>query len=510
MTSEIAVIAEKELELDCFPMQICTITAEQMLDAYAMHGMPINYAHWSHGKRFLSNRRQYEKGRMGLAYEIVLNTNPCLVYCMEENSMTMQTLVIGHAGFGHNHFFKNNHLFKQWTDPEAIVDYLKFSRDFVAECEEKYGVEEVQDFLSACHAWSLYGIDRYKRPRVLSLREEKERMRSRAAKVEENLNVIWRIIPAVSKDKEDDEVFPKEPQENILYFIEKNAPSLPTWKRELIRIVRKQAQYFYPQMLTKVMNEGFATFTHRYIMTRLHDKGLITESSYQEFLVAHTNVIKQPEFDETRNVLRGYDPDTGKPIIEKVSIYSGINPYALGFAMFTDIRRICESPTDEDRRWFPEIAGTPWLQALKWAAENFTDKTFVEQYLSPKLIRNLKLFTLHDDDLDEEIVVSAIHDDDGYRDVRNALANTYDLNSSLPTIQVVEVERRGDRSLVLKHNMHQRKKLEAGDTEDSLLLLHQLWEYPVGIVSVDESGNFVEAWKCVDGEDVRHRENSDN
>lgn len=514
VTDEISRICDEELHLDCFPMHICTITAEQMLDAYAMGGMPTNYAHWSYGKRFLWNRRQYERGQMGLAYEIVINTNPCLVYCMEENSMTMQTLVIAHAGFGHNHFFKNNHLFKQWTDPSSIVDYLKFSRDLVAEYEEEHGVAEVQDFLSACHAWSRYGIDRYKRPHPLSAREEKERMRLRAAQVEENLNVIWRIIPpapnAPNKDqKEEDKVFPSEPQENILYFIEKNAPSLPSWKRELIRIVRKEAQYFYPQMLTKVMNEGFACFTHHYVMTRLWEKGLITESAYQEFLVGHTGVIFQPGFDERRKVLRGYDKD-GKPIVEEVSIYRGINPYALGFAMFTDIRRMCERPTEEDRKWFPHLAGTPWLSGVKWAAENFTDKTFIEQYLSPKLIRDFKLFAIRDDDADDEIVVSAIHDDDGYRDVRNVLASMYDLNTDLPAIQVVSVDRRGARTLSLKHDVHQRKYLNAEDTEASLLLLRQLWEYPVALSSVDEDGNVLERWECVDGEEVEYHADTAN
>lgn len=496
-TEAIAVICDEELHLEYFPMQICTITAEQMLDAYAMNGMPINYAHWSYGKRFMLNRRQYEKGQMGLAYEIVINTNPCLVYCMEENSMTMQALVIAHAGFGHNAFFRNNHLFKQWTDPSSIIDYLKFSRDLVAEYEEEHGVDAVQDFLSACHAWSFYGIDRYKRPRPLSAREEKERMRSRAKQVEENINVIWRMIPASSdatleEEKEEDKLFPSEPQENILYFIEKNAPSLPSWKRELIRIVRKEAQYFYPQMLTKVMNEGFATFTHHFVMTRLWEKGLITESSYQEFLVSHTNVIRQLDFNHP-----GYG-------------HSGINPYALGFAMFTDIKRICEAPTEEDVRWFPKLAGTPWVEGIKWAAENFTDKTFIEQYLSPKVIRDFKLFAIKDDDQDEEIVVSAIHDDDGYRKVRDVLASMYDLNTNLPAIQVVKVDRRGTRMLILKHDVHRRKHLDQKDTDASLLLLHQLWEYPVALASVDEEGELVERWKCEDGVEIVHTVSSDS
>ena len=506
VTDEISRICDEELHLDCFPIHICTITAEQMLDAYAMDGMPMNYAHWSYGKRFLLNRRRYERGRMGLAYEIVSNTSPCQVYCMEENSMTMQTLVIAHAGFGHNHFFKNNDLFKQWTDPTAILDYLKFSRDLVAQYEETHGVDEVQDFLSACHAWAPYGVDRYKRPHPLSVKHEKERMRARAQQIQENLNALWRFIPdgKAEKDEKAEKVFPEEPQENILYFIEKNAPNLPVWKRELVRIVRKEAQYFRPQMLTKVMNEGFATFTHHYVMTRLWEKDLITDSSYQEFLVDHTNVIFQPGFNETRRVLRGHDKD-GKPIVEDVPIYKGVNPYALGFAMFTDIKRICESPTEEDRRWFPALAGTPWLEGVKWAAENFSDKTFMGQYLSPKVIRDFKLFALHDDDNEEEYIVSAIHDDDGYQDVRDVLAGMYDVNNILPSIQVVEVDLRKTRSLLLRHESHKRKRLDREQTEASLLLLHKLWEFPVELRTISGDGSLVDIWKCEDGENVIHR-----
>jgi len=262
ITDEVKIIAEGELGLNCYTNEIRIITSEQMLDAYAMNGMPVNYWHHSFGREFLSHERSYRKGS-SLAYEIVINTDPCLVFCMEDNTATMQALVIAHAGFGHNHFFKNNYLFKQWTHAHAIIDYLEFSRNFVAECEKKYGIVEVEDFLTACHTWKYYGIDHSPRSEALSAVEERNQMRERAESRQRNLNVIWRIIPE-SKDDLDDKklpTFPVDPEGNLLYFIEKNAPSLPDWKREIIRIVRKQSQYFYPQMLTKGMNEGFACFT---------------------------------------------------------------------------------------------------------------------------------------------------------------------------------------------------------------------------------------------------------
>src|SRR6056297_559045 len=112
-------IAFDELGLDIYPNRIEVITFEQMLDAYASIGMPLMYNHWSFGKHFARDELLYRKGMRGLAYEIVINSDPCLSYVMEENSMTMQALVLSHAAFGHNHFFKNNHLFKQWTDAEG-------------------------------------------------------------------------------------------------------------------------------------------------------------------------------------------------------------------------------------------------------------------------------------------------------------------------------------------------------------------------------------------------------
>jgi stage V sporulation protein R len=125
-------IARSDLGLSIYPNQIEVITAEQMLDAYSSVGMPLFYKHWSFGKHFAHHETLYRKGLKGLAYEIVINSSPCISYLMEENTATIQTLVIAHAAFGHNHFFKNNYLFKQWTDADGILDYLDFAKGYVS------------------------------------------------------------------------------------------------------------------------------------------------------------------------------------------------------------------------------------------------------------------------------------------------------------------------------------------------------------------------------------------
>ncbi len=137
-------VAKETFGLDYYEPQIEIITSEQMLDCYSSVAMPVMYNHWSFGKTFIQNERQYAKGMQGLAYEVVINTNPCIAYLMENNTATLQALVLAHASCGHSHFFKNNYLFKNWTEADSIIDYLKFAKKYIRSCEEKYGEKEVE------------------------------------------------------------------------------------------------------------------------------------------------------------------------------------------------------------------------------------------------------------------------------------------------------------------------------------------------------------------------------
>ena len=481
---EIARIA-KRFKLDTYPNQIEVITSEQMMDAYSSVGMPLGYNHWSFGKQFLSVEQGYRRGQMGLAYELVINSDPCIAYLMEENTMTMQALVIAHACYGHNSFFKGNYLFKTWTDARAIIDYLLFAKKYITQCEERHGVEEVESLLDACHALQNYGVDRYKRPAPISAEEEQRRQQERETYLQQQVNRLWSTIPFKKGDDGDEGGkhfrYPSEPQENILYFVEKNAPLLEPWQREIVRIVRKVAQYFYPQRQTQVMNEGWATFWHYTIMNTLYDEGLVTEGFILEFLQSHTSVVYQPPYDSP--------------------YYNGINPYALGFAIYTDLKRMCEYPSEEDYKWFPDIAGKDWLETLHFAMQNFKDESFILQYLSPKVMRDLKLFAIVDDDRDSELEVSGIHNEDGYRHVREALAAQYNLGNREPNIQVVEADVRGDRSLTLHHYAYNRRPLD-DNTEAVLRYLQQLWGFPVHLHTImDGETKKSYHWPVLDGQE---------
>jgi spore cortex formation protein SpoVR/YcgB (stage V sporulation) len=475
-------IARDELGLDIYPNQIEIIAAEQMLDAYSSSGMPLFYKHWSFGKHFVHHETFYRKGLKGLAYEIVINSSPCISYLMEENTATMQTLVIAHAAFGHNHFFKNNYLFRQWTDADGILDYLDFAKSYVAQCEERHGRRAVEMTLDAAHSLMSHGIDRYPGKKSLDLRADEKRAKERRAHEQSVFNDLWRTVPSgPAKSAEMLNVERRRkllglPQENILYFLEKTAPRLQPWQREILRIVRHIAQYFYPQSQTKVMNEGTATYVHYRIMNRLHQQGRLSDGSFMEFLQSHTNVVFQPDFDDPR--------------------FSDFNPYALGFAMMCDIERIVTDPDEEDREWFPDIAGRgDVMGALREIWANYRDESFIRQFLSPKLIRSWRMFHLHDNPEETEgIKVDAIHDARGYRRVRRELARQYDVGHIDPNIEVVDVDLAGDRRLMLRHVVVKGAQLNEADARRVLQHLADLWTYDVSLVEVDAKDNVLKEY----------------
>ncbi len=462
--------------LDTYPVQLEMISAEQMLDAYASVGMPVHYRHWSYGKQFIAAEKRYRRGQMGLAYEIVINSDPCIAYLMEENTLPMQALVMAHACFGHNSFFKGNYLFRMWTDAGSIVDYLVYARDYIADCEQRHGVDAVEELLDACHALMHHGVDRYRRPQKITLAQEEARRKDREAYLQQHVNDLWRTLPRAPdrQSQPEEKRFPAEPQENLLYFIEKHAPLLEPWQREVVRIVRKIAQYFYPQRQTQVMNEGWATSWHHTLLTTLHEDGRLADGFMLECLASHTTVIFQPTVGDPR--------------------YTGMNPYALGFAMFTDLRRICEQPTAEDRAWFPGIAGSDWVATLDHAMRHYKDESFIGQYLSPRLMREMRLFSVVDDANQSELEVSAIHDESGWRHLREALARQYDLNWREPAIQVWNVNLRGDRSLLLRH-LRQNDRPLSESAREVVKHLARLWGFRVRLESVDAQERVIQHWE---------------
>jgi stage V sporulation protein R len=364
-----------------------------------------------------------------------------------------------------------------WTDASSIVDYLVYAKSYIAECEERHGIDAVEEVLDACHALMPHGVDRYRRPAAPTLKTETARLAAREAHRERQFNDLWRTLPEKASEQRQDAKgsFPAEPQENILYFVEKHSPKLEPWQRELVRIVRKLAQYFDPQAQTKVMNEGWATFWHYTILNRLHEKRLVDDGFMLEILKSHTNVIAQPSYDS--------------------KAYSGLNPYALGFALFSDLRRICERPSDEDRAWFPELAGSDWRKTLDFAMRNFKDESFIGQYMSPRLIREFHLFAIADHADESELVVDSIHDERGYKRVRKLLAQQHAQDVRVPDVQVLRYDRDGDRSLTLRHQRRRGRPLTDAAAQ-VVAHLRRLWGFAVRLETWDGDARVGEVVEC--------------
>lgn len=375
-------------------------------------------------------------------------------------------------------------MFKNHTDATNILSDLAYLRDFVRECEKKYGVKEVERLLDACHALENYGVHRYLKPSPLTSQGKEAREKQR-------LEDLANIRPASSLY---DKILPKQEfkkavvsnkdaidlgmEENILLFFADNAPHLPEWKRRIIRMIADKAQYFYPQRQTQVMNEGWATFWHDTTLRDMDALNLIDHGHMQEAFRANAGVIYQADYDNPH--------------------FNGrMNPYALGLAMFRDIKRICLDPTDEDKKWFPDIAGCQdWLRVFKDAMHNFKDESFIQQYLSPNVIRDFSLFAYKDDEKAATLEITGIHESRGYQQVRDTLASNYRLADNEPSIEAHQYFYKTDRRLVLKHTMHNDKPLEEANTREVLKHLYQLWEHPVLIQSVNDNGDVAKTLSC--------------
>ena len=244
---------------------------------------------------------------------------------------------------------------------------------------------------------------------------------------------------------------------------------MQSWEREIIRIVRNIAQYFYPQSQTKIMNEGWATYVHHTLMTELYDQGYISEGNYLEFLHSHCGVCCQQDYDS--------------------QYYSGINPYAIGFAMFKDLERIIDNPTGEDIKWFPDIAGQSdkKFEILQDIVADYRDESFILQFLSPKVIRDFKLFVLADNEELEFYTVEHVHDDDAVRHVRKALAVQVSRDSFVPKIEVSEVDPKTN-FLTMIHTVIDGRMLEYNTAKKVMCYIHDLWDYDIELMYQDTEG----------------------
>jgi stage V sporulation protein R len=461
VADEIDIIAHEEMDMNPFPAHLEIASADNILDVYAQ-SFPVIYTHWSFGKHHIQHSAPYKAGKAGLAYEVIIPGNPSLTYLNENNTSTMMGLTIAHAAIGHSHIFRNNYLFTTSSNiVGSIVDYLEFAKRFIKQCEDKYGIERVEAILDASHSLEGQSMQQPHSKR-LNLKLEQERFKQRQQHADDTYNEIWNSVPKPNTAATADETIlperehPGLPEYNLLYFLEKNSPVLLGWQREIVRIVRILSQYRFPSVQCSVVHESAAVYSHLFCMRRLHEKRLISDGAMLEVIDSTGGVTWQSPWNH----------------------WSGWNIYTLGIKIAQDIERVCTEPTDEDRRWFPDTAGNGKpMETLRYAWENFRDESFIRQYLSPTVIRDLRMFRLEDFKGSLYYKVTDIHDDVGYKKIRSALADEYLPERHVPDICVTDVTK--DRVLKLTHYTKLGQALHPGDAVKVLNYIKSLWGYTV-------------------------------
>lgn len=465
----------EEYGLPIYRNHVEVVDQRRMFELLSVHGMPVFYHHWSFGKEYEELRRQWREGSRGMVYELVINSDPCRSFLLDINTLAVQITVLAHAAVGHNAFFRCNRVFREMTRPDFIVDYCAFAAEYIRECEKRYGPARVERVLDRAHTLRNLGLHR---PTSRHDRgDERERERREREMRDSTYSSFWKhALPPPEPLGEPEDGTPARGdlgslEQNVLYWIEKNARGLPEWQREIVRIVRVISEYFYPNMLTKLVNEGVATWVHHEFMRVLRERDVIDDGIYQEFLVEHAGVTYQPDWNQ---------PGTY------------INPYAVGSELVAEAVRIATDPRPGDEAYAPDLVGRGREAALREILEWHTSETLVRQFLTPNVLRRFRFFVLRDDPDADHYLVTAIHDDDGLREVRDRLARQWDPLESLPDIRVVGTSRRGSR-LELVHTARGGARLHERDTPVVLAALRDLWGGAVRIESIDpEDGRTVE------------------
>ena len=409
---------------------------EQMLGYTAYSGMPSHYPHWSYGKNYEKLKTLYDYGISGLPYEMVINADPCIAYLMRDNTSLLQVLTIAHV-YGHNDFFKNNFTFKT-TRPEFTLETFKTHADRVRSYVEdpSIGLEKVERILDAAHALSLQ-CRRNLAIRKETPEEEQERLLEESKPSEDPFQSIHRRREYVAPDLNK---VPLYPEEDILLFIRDHNIHLSDWEKDLLTIVHEEAQYFIPQMETKIMNEGWASFWHKRILESLD----LPQGMKLEFMVRHTQVLT---------------PAPG-----------AINPYYLGMRVWEEIERRWDEPTpEEEREYGPRKKGG--REKMFEVREVERDASFLRRYVTEELVRELNLFEFQT--RENERVVTRVADKDNWREIKETLILNVG-TGAVPVIKIEDADYNNNRVLFLRHH-YDGRDLHLEYAEKTLQYLHRLW-----------------------------------
>lgn len=424
----------RRIGLDYYEQEFEIVSYEDMISCETYIGMPSHYPHWSFGKTYERVKTLHKYNLSGLPYEMVINSNPCIAYLMKDNTLLLQILTIAHV-YGHNDFFKNNRLFKAGTRADYTVEMFKNHADRIRGyiSDPGIGYKKVERILNSAHAIK-YQISRVIGEKRVSEAEKRKKLLQRIQKPKSE----YPLLESRQKEEEplpDFRKIPIEPEEDLLRFLN-SFGRLSEWEKDIINIVREETEYFLPQIETKIMNEGWASFWHYNILNELN----MPQGLHLEFLKRHNQVIR---------------PHEGQ-----------INPYYVGFKIFEDIKK---RYPDDPKKIFE-------------VREVERDSSFIRRYLTQELCEELHLFEY--EKRGNEYYVTEVADDGGWKQIRDTIALSTGLGG-IPVIKVVEWVQK-DNTLILEHT-YDGRELELNYAYETLKHVVDLWEGKVMLATyIDE------------------------
>lgn len=416
-----------EVGLDYYPQEFEIISYNDMLAYEVYVGMPSRYPHWSFGKAYERLKTLYKYNLTGLPYEMVINSDPCMAYLMKDNTLLLQILTIAHV-YGHNDFFKNNRLFKVGTNAEYTLqdfkNHGKIIRSYIN--DPSIGYESVEKLLNGAHGIKLQTSRVVGEKRISDEEVKKKRLEDY-----KNRNTNYSIIkPYVKEAPPEVEKIPLNPEDDVLYFVS-HYGDLEDWEQNILEVVRKETRYFIPQIETKIMNEGWASYWHYNILKKLD----LEPSLHLEFIKRHNDVIT---------------PMLGR-----------INPYFMGFKIYEDI---------------VEKYGIEKIFEVR-ALER--DESFIRRYLTKELCEELNLFEYVKRNTNYEI--TEVSDDQGWRQIRNTLSSSCGMGM-IPHIRVIDMSK-SDKTLTLEH-VYDGRELQLDYTKETLKYMVDLWKHKVCLKTI--------------------------
>lgn len=428
--------------LDPFPTRFEVVPATVMYEI-GSYALPGRYSHWTFGKAYHRMKMMYDFG-LSKIYEVVINTNPSYGFLLETNSPIQNKLVMAHV-LGHVDFFKNNAYFSKTN--RRMVETVSAHSGRMAEYEFKYGRKTVEQFLDA-----VLSIEEHIDPNFFIRSEEPhrpgvERPQPPAGRYDD----LWNIGVEAEESGAPEQETPlprgeRLPEKDIIFYIMRNSPSLEPWQRDVMAMIHEEMEYFVPQMQTKIMNEGWASFWHARIMRALD----LSDRETLEFADLHSGVVS---------------PHKGQ-----------LNPYYLGYKIFEDIERRWDEPTEEERRTLARAGGEGRAKIFE-VRELDNDVSFLRNYLTEDLCEDLDLFVYELVDEEEWTVTEK-----RWERVRDQLVANM-TNFGFPYIIVTDGDYNGNSELYLKHQ-YEGAELDAHYARKVLEHVHALWGRPVHLETI--------------------------